>query len=85
MTILVVLISSIVVFTLVYFTPGDPVKIMMPPEATVAELEAKRHELGLDQPYLVQLLPVIMPHTKQASSRATAIFAILCLERRAIR
>lgn len=55
MTILVVLIASIVVFTLVYFVPGDPVKIMMSPESTVAELEAKRHSLGLDQPYLVQL------------------------------
>lgn len=55
MTLLVVLIASIVVFTLVYFVPGDPVKIMMSPESTVAELEAKRHSLGLDQPYLIQL------------------------------
>lgn len=55
MTVLVVLIASIVIFTLVYFVPGDPVKILMSPEATVVELEAKRHSLGLDQPYLVQL------------------------------
>ena len=55
MTILVVLFASIVVFTLVYFVPGDPVKVMMPPESTVVELEAKRHELGLDQPFLIQL------------------------------
>ena len=55
MTILVVLIASIVVFTLVYFVPGDPVKILMPPESTVEELEAKRASLGLDQPYIVQL------------------------------
>lgn len=55
MTVLVVLVASIVVFTLVYFVPGDPVKILMSPESTVAELEAKRHSLGLDQPYLVQL------------------------------
>lgn len=55
MTVLVVLVASIVVFTLVYFVPGDPVKIMMSPESTVEELEAKRHSLGLDQPYIVQL------------------------------
>jgi peptide/nickel transport system permease protein len=55
MTILVVLVASIVVFTLVYFVPGDPIKIMMSPESTVEELEAKRHSLGLDQPYIVQL------------------------------
>ena len=55
MTLIVVLVASIVIFTLVYFVPGDPVKVMMPPESTVAELEAKRHELGLDQPFLVQL------------------------------
>lgn len=55
MTILVVLVASVVVFTLVYFVPGDPVKILMSPESTVAELKAKRHSLGLDRPYLVQL------------------------------
>jgi peptide/nickel transport system permease protein len=55
MTIVVVLVASVVVFTLVYFVPGDPVKILLPSDATVADLEAKRHELGLDRPYLVQL------------------------------
>ena len=55
MTLLVVLVASVVVFTLVYFVPGDPVKILMSPESTVEELEAKRASLGLDQPYLIQL------------------------------
>src|SRR5260221_10765257 len=30
---------------------GDPVKTLMPQRATEAELERKRHELGLDRPW----------------------------------
>lgn len=55
MTVVVVIIASIIIFTLVYFVPGDPVKLLMPAEATVEEIEYKRHEMGLDDPYLVQL------------------------------
>lgn len=33
---------------------GDPVALMLPPDATVAEIEAFRRELGLDQPLWVQ-------------------------------
>lgn len=55
MCILVVICASIVIFTIMYFVPGDPIEIMMGANATVEQKEAMRKELGLNEPYLVQL------------------------------
>lgn len=46
---------AVLIFSLMYFVPGDPAKIILGSEATDAQLAAKRAQLGLDQPYLVQL------------------------------
>lgn len=35
---------------------GDPVRLMLPDQATQAQVEAARHTLGLDRPILVQYL-----------------------------
>jgi peptide/nickel transport system permease protein len=51
----VVLGVTILVFTIMYFIPGDPVMMMLGPEATAAEIAALRQELGLNDPYLVRL------------------------------
>jgi peptide/nickel transport system permease protein len=44
---------SVVVFALVRFS-GDPILIMMPAEATKADIELMRASLGLDRPWSVQ-------------------------------
>ena len=44
---------SVVVFALVRFS-GDPIPIMMPAEATPADIEAMRASLGLDRSWAVQ-------------------------------
>jgi peptide/nickel transport system permease protein len=44
-----------VVFTITYFTPGDPVANILGVEYTQADYDAKAAELGLDKPFLVQL------------------------------
>jgi ABC-type dipeptide/oligopeptide/nickel transport system permease component len=46
---------TILVFTIMYFIPGDPVKMMAGAEATAAEIAALRQELGFNDPYLVRL------------------------------
>jgi peptide/nickel transport system permease protein len=51
----VVLGVTILVFTIMYFIPGDPVKMMLGSEATPAEIAAYRQQLGLNDPYLVRL------------------------------
>ncbi|MCW3818897.1 ABC transporter permease [Micromonospora sp. DR5-3] len=57
-SILVLFVISIGIFTLLRMAPGDPVDLMLPPEArgpgTEALLDAKRAELGLDKPLPIQ-------------------------------
>lgn len=51
----VILCVSIFVFTLMYFTPGDPAMIILGANASEEMYAAKRAELGIDKPYLAQL------------------------------
>ena len=51
----VVLGVTILVFTIMYFIPGDPVKMMLGADATPADIAAMRQKLGLNDPYLVRL------------------------------
>lgn len=56
MMLFVVVGVAILIFTIMYFVPGDPAQIILGSNATEAQLAYKRHEMGLDQPYLAQLL-----------------------------
>lgn len=51
----VVLGVTILVFTILYFIPGDPVRLLLGAEPTPAQVAAKRQEMGLNDPYLVRL------------------------------
>lgn len=42
-------------FSLLHFVPGDPVDIMLGDQATAADKDVLRRELGLDQPFKAQL------------------------------
>ncbi len=50
---------TIIVFTLLYFTPGDPAKMILGSNATSTEIEMKRAELGLNDGYFVRLIRYI--------------------------
>jgi ABC-type dipeptide/oligopeptide/nickel transport system permease component len=46
---------SFLVFSMLHLVPGDPVLIMLQgSQASTEQIEGLRHELGLDQPFLVQ-------------------------------
>ncbi len=51
----VVLGVTILIFTIMYFIPGDPVKMMLGPDTTPEQIEAKREQLGLNDPYFIRL------------------------------
>jgi len=53
-TIPVVWIVVTLVFSLIHLVPGDPVAQMLGEGAPVSQIEQMRHDLGLDQPFLVQ-------------------------------
>src|SRR5690242_18199279 len=46
---------ALVVFSLLYFTPGDPAAILAGDAATSDDIARVREKLGLDQPFLVRL------------------------------
>lgn len=45
---------SLVVFTMMFFTPGDPARIILGADAKQADIENKREELGLNEPFITQ-------------------------------
>jgi peptide/nickel transport system permease protein len=45
-----------VVFLLIHLIPGDPASAMLGPDATPAQIEATRRQLGVDRPVYEQLL-----------------------------
>ena len=52
----VMLVVVTVVFFLIHLIPGDPVAVILGPEANAEQIEAARHELGLDRPLPEQLV-----------------------------
>ena len=45
-----------IVFLLIHLIPGDPVSVMLGPDATPAQIQATRHSMGLERPLHEQLL-----------------------------
>lgn len=54
-TIPIILLVTVLVFTLLYFTPGDPAVIILGDQASNEELDSMREYLGVNDPYIVQL------------------------------
>lgn len=53
--VITLLATAFVIFTILYFTPGDPAQLMLGATATPEEVAKLRTELGLNRPYIVQL------------------------------
>ena len=51
----ILIVVAILIFTLMYFVPGDPVQIALGDHATETQIEAYRERLGLNDPYMVRL------------------------------
>jgi peptide/nickel transport system permease protein len=52
-SVVVLLVVSVVVFVILYHA-GDPVRLLLPPDATQQQMDDLRRHLGLDQPFAVQ-------------------------------
>ena len=55
LTIVILLVTMTLLFSMVYLVPGDPASIALGPRATAAMKAAFRERMGLDDPLLVQL------------------------------
>src|SRR3954468_10282171 len=79
-TLPVLLLVSVVIFSLIHLTPGDPATVMLGSEASPDDVQRVRQELGLDQPLHLQYLlwlrrvlrgalaPSIRPHQPVAEA-----------------
>ncbi|MDF0726582.1 ABC transporter permease [Cytobacillus sp. S13-E01] len=54
--VVILFIVSIIIFSLVHLTPGDPARMMLGQEATEESLNALREKMGLNEPLYVQYL-----------------------------
>jgi peptide/nickel transport system permease protein len=53
-TIPILALVGLITFLLIHLTPGDPAAVVAGENASQEAIEAARHRLGLDQPFLVQ-------------------------------
>jgi peptide/nickel transport system permease protein len=53
-TVIVLILVSFIAFSLLHLIPGDPVVAMLGAEATQAQIDALRSELGLDRPLIAR-------------------------------
>ena len=51
----VILCVAVLIFSILYFVPGDPVEIKYGTSLTIEQKEAYRTEMGLNDPFFVQL------------------------------
>jgi peptide/nickel transport system permease protein len=52
----VMLLVAVATFLLLHMTPGDPVAVLLGPDATTEQINEMREELGLNEPVLLQLM-----------------------------
>ncbi len=45
---------TLIIFTLLYFTPGNPAEMLLPDDATEEQIAMKEEELGLNDPFFVR-------------------------------
>ncbi len=50
----VMLIVGTITFFLIHLTPGDPAAVMLGPDATPEQVEDLQHDLGLNEPLIIQ-------------------------------
>jgi peptide/nickel transport system permease protein len=50
----VLLSVSLVIFTMLYFTPGNPAELLLPVEASEADIAAMEQKLGLNDPFFIR-------------------------------
>lgn len=58
-TVAIMFMVTFVIFTITYFTPGDPARLKLGVNATESDVLAMRIWMGLDKPYLAQLLTYV--------------------------
>lgn len=57
----------LIIFTINFFTPGDPVQMALGTDYTQEQYEATKAEMGLDQPFLVRYVKYVVDFVARGS------------------
>jgi peptide/nickel transport system permease protein len=60
LAVVILLVSMVILFSLVYLVPGDPASIALGPRASQAMKDMLRAKMGLDQPIFMQLIHFVL-------------------------
>ena len=71
-TIPVIILISLLVFTLIHAAPGDPADLLLPEDASDQDVALARERWGLDQPIWVQYWKFLSPRCKAISAPRSA-------------
>jgi len=55
-TAVTLLAASVMIFAFIHVVPGDPIYVLLGDTATADQIDALRHQLGLDQPIILQFV-----------------------------
>jgi peptide/nickel transport system permease protein len=76
----VILGVTFIVFTLTYISPGDPARMILPQDATSADVAHMRHLMGIDQPFLVQYVHFLFGFKSSSSDSSFSYKGLIALD-----
>lgn len=55
LAVFVIVAAALIIFSMMFLIPGDPAELLLGSNATPEAIAEKQHQLGIDQPFFVQL------------------------------
>ncbi|HEY9053232.1 MAG TPA: ABC transporter permease, partial [Rectinemataceae bacterium] len=68
---------TLIVFSLMYITPSDPVQMMLGPNATPAAYKQMKADMGLDKPFILQYLQFLFGYKHEVFGYRGLLFGDL--------
>jgi len=71
---------TFIVFALTYISPGDPARMILPQDATEADIVRMRHFMGLDEPFLLQYFHFLFGFQSPSSDPSFSYKGLIALD-----
>jgi peptide/nickel transport system permease protein len=71
---------TFIVFSLTYISPGDPARMILPQDATDADITQMRHLMGLDEPFLLQYVHFLFGFKSPSEDASFSYKGLLALD-----
>ncbi|VBB38901.1 Dipeptide transport system permease protein DppB [uncultured Spirochaetota bacterium] len=71
---------TFIVFSLTYIAPGDPARMILPQDATEADIAQMRHFMGLDEPFIKQYFHFLFGFKSPSDDSSFSYKGLLALD-----